>query len=113
VVDSREATGGQGVEDHGRRAEEPFDLHDLLLSEHGLEPVEERNPLATERLVDQVDLEVNVVPSELRGGRTGPPSRERSMLRNTAANRLSTGSSGSVGHGLSGVNDPTGGPHLA
>jgi hypothetical protein len=66
VVDSREALGGEGVEDQGGRAKQPLDLHDLLLSENGLEPVEERNSPAAERLVDQVDLQVHVVPAGVR-----------------------------------------------
>ncbi len=56
VVDSGVALRAEDVQDHGCRAEEPLDLHDLLLSEDGLEPVEERNAPAPERLVNQVDL---------------------------------------------------------
>jgi hypothetical protein len=60
VVHPGETVGGEGAQDERRRTKEAFHLHDLLLPEDRLEPVDEREAPATERLVDQVDLEPDV-----------------------------------------------------
>jgi hypothetical protein len=110
VVHPREAVGGEGTEDVSGRAKETFDLHDLLLSEDRLEPVDERKSPAPERLVDQVNLQANVVPGRGNRGRPGPRMHRTPVFRYVAGGGSSAGGAGSFGHGVPGCRTRPGVP---